>query len=342
MWVLASAGQDVNLTFDMLRMLHMGEKAQKSVGQDFDRVFLADLATVPAENASYLVQRFLGRGGNGTAFLVTCKDKKNVGLQMVLKAFHKISSDQRRRAFLQEIVHLKEFDHPAIVRIYDEGVIRLENPAREYPFFVAEYMPTTARELLKAGDVSRIKAIRIAMNCLSALNLLHRATPPIIHRDLKPENIMIGESGAKLADFGLAKQLLSDQVSESEGGEGEHLQTQRPGMSRGYRTPEQVARLAGEEIRLTTAHDIYVFGTVLYELLTGTNPQLRYTLITDQIGLDLKRLKGYAGESLGALIRSMLNTDPEQRPTALQCLEDLMLVHEKTCGRYIDLQGKGI
>jgi len=54
-----------------------------------DQFFLAHLQSVQAENAWYYNQRFLGRGGNGTAFLVTCSSGPHIGMQFVLKVFHK-------------------------------------------------------------------------------------------------------------------------------------------------------------------------------------------------------------------------------------------------------------
>ena len=127
-------------------------------------------------------------------------------MQFVLKVFHKISDPVRRRAFLDEVEHLKSLNHPAITRIFDEGTY-LTYVGAEYPFAVIEYVPLTSRELLVSKQIDVLRAIRIAFNCLSALDCLHRAVPPLIHRDIKPENILISDIGAKLADFGLVKVL---------------------------------------------------------------------------------------------------------------------------------------
>jgi serine/threonine protein kinase len=92
-----------------------------AVQPNFDRFFLKHLQTVGAEVGRYCNHRFLGRGGNGTAFLVTCIAGPHEGMQLALKVFHKVSDDRRRNAFLDEIRHLRGYDHPAIVRVYDEG-----------------------------------------------------------------------------------------------------------------------------------------------------------------------------------------------------------------------------
>jgi len=75
-----------------------------------DHFFLGHLQSVQAANAWYYNQRFLGRGGNGTAFLVTCSSGRNIGMQFVLKVFHKISDETRRLAFLKEVGHLRSLN----------------------------------------------------------------------------------------------------------------------------------------------------------------------------------------------------------------------------------------
>jgi serine/threonine-protein kinase len=115
-------------------------------------------------------------------------------MQFVLKVFHKISDPIRRHAFLAEIDHLKTLNHPAITRIFDEGTFTVSQGV-EYPFAVIEYVPVTVRVLLASKQIDRLHAIRVALNCLSAIDCLHTATPPLIHRDIKPENILISNTG---------------------------------------------------------------------------------------------------------------------------------------------------
>jgi len=143
-----------------------------------EHFFLGHLQSVQGKDAWYYNQRFLGRGGNGTAFLVTCSSGPNLGMQFVLKVFHKISDGTRREAFLKEISHLRSLDHPAITKIFDEGTFKLSD-SREYPFAVIEYVPVTARTLIVSQQIDRLRAIRIAFNCLSAITCLHAASPPL-------------------------------------------------------------------------------------------------------------------------------------------------------------------
>ena len=162
--------------------------AQEVLEEPYDRFYLKHLQQVDGNEAKYYNQRFIGRGGNGTAFLVTSATDSNKGLQFAIKFFHKISDDKRREAFLREIEHLRKLNHPSIIDIFDDGIFTVKD--RIYPFAVVEYVPLTTRRLLLSPEgVSRVRAIRISMNCLSALISIHGQEDPLLHRDIKPENI---------------------------------------------------------------------------------------------------------------------------------------------------------
>jgi len=309
-----------------------------AVDPDQDHFFLDHLQAVHAENAWYYNQRFLGRGGNGTAFLVTCSSGPHIGMQFVLKVFHKISDVARRKAFLKEIVHLKSLDHPGITRVFDEGTFKAKTGA-DYPFVIIEYVPVTARALMLSKQVDRLRAIRIALNCLSAIHCLHHASPPKIHRDIKPENILISDMGAKLADFGLVK-VLADLEPESDVTVFDG--TQWPGMPWRYRTPELIQRAIDHRTAVTAKSDIYQFGTVFYELLTGFNPQRAPDKITDPIELDIREIKGNQGAELAALIGFMLAPKPSNRLPAHTCIGRLNLVHQAYCGSLTALTGQQV
>ena len=302
-----------------------------------DQFFLGHLQSVQAANAWYYNQRFLGRGGNGTAFLVTCSSGPNVGMQFVLKVFHKISDETRRQAFLKEVDHLRVLNHPAITRIFDEGIFTATT-GKKYPFAVIEYVPVTARTLMFSKQIDRLRAIRIALNCLSAIDCLHKASPPLIHRDIKPENILISEMGAKLADFGLVKVLAdlqpeNDDIDALEG-------TQWPGMPWRYRTPELIQRAIDHKKPITPKSDIFQFGTVFYELLTGFNPQRQPEKITDPIELDFRELRGSQGAELLALIKAMMADKPSNRLPANGCISRLNKIHEAYCQSLFETTGQ--
>lgn len=312
-----------------------GGMMDTSAGGRTDHFYLAHLQSVQSKRGWYTNHRFLGRGGNGTAFLVTATSGDLFGLQLVLKVFHRISSESRRLAFLEEARILRDLSHPAIIRIFDEGEFVAGD--RKYPFAVVEYVPQTVRQLLAARSLDRLTAVRVIFNCLSALQAIHSLDNPICHRDIKPENILIGPTGAKLADFGLAK-VIADEATDDKTDEYDDADdpTQWPGMPRSYRTPEQLdrarARRAGAALPgITSAADIYQLGTVGYELLTGRNPQRPPDDILDDIVLDLRPLQGSQAEHLGALIADMLKEKPAERPTATACLQRMNRIHKELC-----------
>lgn len=306
-----------------------------------ERVFLQHLEEIKsAGGQSYYNHRFLGRGGNGTAFLVTAASGPNAGMQFALKVLHRLSDEQRRNAFTREVKRLNSLNHPAIVRMFDEGA--LTRAEAEHPFVVMEYIPMTIRMLMARKELDRLGAIRAGLHCLSALSYLHSRQPAVIHRDIKPENILLSDGTAKLADFGLAKELIvEDLVADADGERVEdvHGLSQWPGMPVRYRTPELVARARGEQVELTTRTDIYQLGTVLYELLTGSNPQRVSKHRLDDIVLDVRSIRGASGDELTNLVREMTARTPADRPDADMCLRRLDVLHRDVCRQLMRVEG---
>lgn len=308
----------------------------------FDVFFLKHLQGIQANGEWYYNQKLLGRGGNGTTFLVTCSGGVNKGIQFALKVFHKISSMQRREAFIKEADYLKRLNHPSVVKIMDDGIYAVKE--RNYPFMVMDYVPLTIRTMLNRKQIDLVTALRVGMHILSASAYLHNLEKPVVHCDIKPENILMSEGIAKLGDFGMAKTIFEGEMQEGrEDGVEDHVQSQWPGMPYRYRTPELIERAKGDKsVELTTASDIYQIGTVLYELVTGKNPQKIVNNITDPIQLDLRTIQGDVGSRLLQLIESMLTNDPGERPSASRCLDTLDNIHQNYCGRLTRLSGSNI
>src|SRR5262249_22407782 len=131
-------------------------------------------------------------------------------------------------------------------------------------YLVMEFLEgeTLATRLL-SGPLSTALALQVATEIASALDRAHKSG--IVHRDLKPRNIMLTASGAKLLDFGLAKATTAAVVGAS--GSAEPSELTAPGTILGtlyYMAPEQ---LEGRNADART--DLFAFGCVLYEMVTG-------------------------------------------------------------------------
>jgi eukaryotic-like serine/threonine-protein kinase len=305
---------------------------------DYDRFSLQHQQIVKARLGAYRSQQFVGRGGNGTTFLATAIDGPFPGVQFAMKVFHKISNEHRRNAFLKEIEHYRDLDHPAIIRFYDEGEYKVED--RTYPFVIVEYVPRNLRQILQQNSrkIDRITAIKFMMAVASALKYLHELPTPLVHRDIKPENILISGEKARLADFGLAKSFEEAAAEEPELARDEMAYAAMP---RFYRTPELVRRARGDKkCQLTPASDIYQLGSILHEVITEFNPQTFPKELTDDIQLRLRKISGECGDRLYHLIKRMLQNEASKRPTAAAVLDQLLLIHRDYCFRMTDITGR--
>jgi serine/threonine-protein kinase len=169
---------------------------------------------------------------------------------------------ERKRRFFQEAQAASALNHPNIITLYDivsEGDMQC---------IVMEYIGgKTLRDLIPPGGLPPGQALQYAAQIASALTAAHDAH--IIHRDLKPSNIMVTTSGlVKVLDFGLAKWVDSGIAGQT--GEQSTMETAltREGSIIGtvsYMSPEQA-----EGKRVDGRSDIFSFGSVLYEMLTGT------------------------------------------------------------------------
>ncbi len=172
---------------------------------------------------------------------------------------------ERMRRFEQEARSASALNHPAIITIYDVGVIGSN------AYIAMEYVEgKTLAALLNAGKLPLKKVVTLASQFADALAKAHEAG--IVHRDLKPENLMITTDGfLKILDFGLAK-LTKPSMEVST------LQTQTSaGLVLGtaaYMSPEQAA---GKSVDFRS--DQFSFGSILYEMVTGSRPFSKNTAV---------------------------------------------------------------
>src|SRR5258706_275117 len=202
----------------------------------------------------------LGAGGMGEVYKAQDTRLNRIVAINVLPAA--VSSDaDRRRRFLQEAQAASGLNHPNIITIYD---IVTDGDAQ---YLVMEFVPgKTLGELVQAGGLPVLLALQYSTQMSGALSTAHSAG--IIHRDLKPANVMVTPTGlVKILDFGLAKLTDAGPASQFDQQSTAAEPLTREGAIIGtasYMSPEQA-----EGKRVDARSDIFSFGSVLYEMVTG-------------------------------------------------------------------------
>jgi serine/threonine protein kinase len=216
----------------------------------------------------YRVDSKLGEGGMGVVYRAFDTHLDRPVAIKVLRA-DATANPERKRRFVQEAKSASALNHPHIIHIYD--IATAELPAGPIDFIAMEFVPgnTLERHIGEKGLTLR-DALKYAIQIADALSRAHAAG--IVHRDLKPANIIVGDDGrVKLLDFGLAK--LTEMADEPSDGSTVTMTApdQKPQTEEGailgtvaYMSPEQA-----EGRNVDARSDIFSFGSVLYEMLTG-------------------------------------------------------------------------
>jgi serine/threonine protein kinase/tetratricopeptide (TPR) repeat protein len=210
--------------------------------------------------SKYRIISKLGAGGMGEVYKAEDPALLRIVAIKVMSKQGERTADAATR-FLREARAASVFNHPNIATIYEIG------ETGEHTYIVMEYVDgRSLRDLIKTGEVKPEKVIEITLQICDALGEAH--SRGIIHRDIKPENILLTDRGrVKLVDFGLAKTVSTGlrgggiTAAESLTDSGTVMGT----LS--YMSPEQ---LRGEQLDERT--DIFSFGIVLYEMITGDLP----------------------------------------------------------------------
>jgi len=250
---------------------------------------------------AYQIIALLGTGGMGEVY--KARDTRlNRIVALKTLPIQKLAVAERKRRFLVEAQAASRLNHPNIVTIYDIS------EQKGLCFITMEYIAGVTLEQAIAGAGLPVDdAMKYAAEIADALIAAHSAG--IVHRDLKPANIIISEEGrVKLLDFGLAK--LSDPAASPDEAETASLRTM-PGTIMGtaaYMSPEQAE---GREIDARS--DIFSFGLVLYEMLSGE--------------------RAFQGRSWISTLAAILNDEPRSLRDIKTAIPLLLARHVERCLR---------
>jgi Tol biopolymer transport system component/predicted Ser/Thr protein kinase len=271
----------------------------------------------------YRLLEKIGEGGMGVVYkaLDTHLDRP-VAIKVL--PTEKTADPERRQRFIQEAKSASALHHPNIVVVHDIAADRGES------FIVMEYVEgRTLDRLIGRKGIKLNQALGYAVQIADGLAKAHAAG--IVHRDVKPTNIMVtGDGRVKILDFGLAK-LMEDTEGEALGPTRTRAESERPRTEEGfvvgtaaYMSPEQAE---GKKVDART--DIFSFGAVLYEMLTGQKAFHRETKIRTLAAILREEPKpaGQINEALPGDVEQILGRclrkDPQRR---WQSISDLKVV----------------
>lgn len=243
----------------------------------------------------YRILRSLGVGGKGEVFLA---EDDRLERRVALKIFPSDrSTPERAREVQNEVRAISSLNHPRILTIFEVGC---EEGA---DYMATEYVDgETLREVLVRGPLSVRSALEIGIAVAEALTAAHEAG--VIHGDIKPENVMIRRDGhVKVLDFGVARLVRSkeNQPLPFEG----TLHYVAPELLLGAKPGER--------------SDVFSFGVLLYELLSGDPPFDGGTMdetraaILEREPRRLRRQNRRVPPSLEAIVNRALTKDPSER-----------------------------
>ncbi len=239
----------------------------------------------------------IGAGGMGDVYKARdTRLDRTVAVKVICS--YDARDPQARQRFVREARAVAALNHPHICTLYDIG------SEDDVDFLVMEYVDGATLRGPMTGEEAR----RLALQIATALATAHRHG--ILHRDIKPANVMITAGGVKLLDFGLAKSIAA-QADVTCTSEGTVVGTVA------YMSPEQA-----QGCRLDARSDIFSFGAVLYEMVSGdrafggtTTPQVLSAILRDD------PLPLWPASPLERIIRKCLSKEPGDR---FQSMEDVI------------------
>src|SRR5688572_16576580 len=254
---------------------------------------------------TYQLERELGGGGMSRVFLAT---DTTLGRKIVIKVLApELPAGVNAERFAREIRVAARLQHPNIVPLHSAG------DAGGLPYYTMPFVEgLSLRSKLEGESTQSLpETVGILRDVARALSYAHEHG--VVHRDIKPENVLLSGDAAVVTDFGIAKAVSAAQTLAS----GETLTRAGTGLGTpAYMAPEQTAGDPSTDHRA----DIYSFGCLAYELLTGKPPfagrQLHQLMIAHALEpvTPIKLVAPTVPDQLGDLVMQCLAKDPSQRP----------------------------
>jgi serine/threonine-protein kinase len=255
----------------------------------------------------YEIVALLGAGGMGEVYRARdTRLGRDVAIKLLPAEF--AADAERLKRFEREAKATAALSHPNILDVHDVGTFE------GVPYLVEELLEgESLKERIGRGSVPVRDAVGIAVQVAHGLAVAHGKS--IVHRDLKPENIFVTKDGVvKILDFGLAKLVEGVPI-----GEADTLTHAPTGATEFGRVLGTVAYMAPEQARglpVDQRADVFAFGVVLYEMVTGEHP-FRGATATDTVAAILREepppLPASAPTQLAAVLEKCLAKEPERR-----------------------------
>ena len=291
-------GDDVRLRQEVAALLSVAQEAEnflepasppvgaafglrQSVRLNADGTSIAPGSLVGRQVGPYVVKALVGAGGMGEVYRATdTRLGRDVAMKVLSVAFS--TEPDHLRRFEQEARSAAALNHSNILAVFDVGT------HEGAPYLISELLEGhTLRQVLGHGALPIRTAIDYAIQMAAGLAAAH--DKGIVHRDMKPENVFVTTDGrVKILDFGVAKLMEGGGLVET------RLESTTPGTligTIGYMSPEQVRAQPVDH-----RSDIFSFGAVLYEMVTGRRAFERQTT-ADTLSAILDEDPAYAGPS---------------------------------------------